>query len=407
MDFSLDSPGAVTVPALQRQLRRGHLRLRFAGGLEARFIAHHRQAAVSQRLALYAAAIVLVAMMPLADAWFLNPPAALVAPTRAVQWGLMIPLCLLGLVCTWRSGWRQFADASGLLAVAGLLGGVLYQRHLGAAMGYEVPAVLVAVILAGGLLAAELRARILVPAALVLTAAFALVELQTFGARPAALYTVYSTIMLMVICAIGACVSEYHARANWLRERLLEQLAMQDPLTGFLNSRAFDPMYRKSFAHAVREARSICVGLIDIDFFRSYNDRYGHAAGDDCLQRVAERIDAQVLRRTDLKARIRGDALVVVWYGHRRDLALQAMEAIRASVQALQLPHEASRVADGVLSVSVGGIWLDAGFDARPDQALRAAEYYLSCAKRDGRNRVRLGDAIDLADSLRVAGRPA
>lgn len=396
----------ITAPALQRQLRRGHPGLRFAGGLESLFQVHQREAAVSQRLALYGAAILLVALMPLADVMFLNPPEALIGPSRAVQWGLMIPLSAAGLACTWRLAWRAWADVAGVLAVSALMGGVLLQRHLGAAMGYEVPAVLVSVILAGGLLAAELRVRVQLPAAIGLTTVFAAVELHTFGATPAAMYTIYATVMLVVICAICAYINEHRARSNWLQGHLLEQVAMQDPLTGFLNSRAFDPMFRKSFAHAVRESRSICIGVFDLDFFRAYNDRYGHAAGDDCLQHLAACIDDHVHRRTDLKARIRGDALVVVWYGHRRDLATDAMEAIREAVQELRIPHESSHVADGELTVSAGAIWLDAGFEARPDDALRAADRYLTDAKRDGRNRVRVGNELGTPKPIRAASMP-
>ncbi len=382
----------IPIPALQRQQRRGHLGLRFAPPLEDRFREQRRDETMTQRLSLLAVAFVLVLSTPMADAWLLQPPPPLLTSFRIAQFGFMLPAVVLAFVITWLPAGRRWADPAFLLAAFALLLGVIYQRHAAAAFDYRVPSEFVAAILAATLLISGLPFRRALPASLVMFALYAAVEHRSFGAGPQVFYGVYGMGMLMVTCIVGAYLVEYQARSHWLGQQMLERLTLNDPLTGLLNSRAFDTLFRRTVAHAMRERRAIALALFDIDFFHEYNERHGYAAGDELLQEIARCVQDEVRRSTDLVARLRGDVLVAVWYGDTRARLVETVDAVRAAVQRLAIAHDSSAVADGVVTVSAGALWLEAGFRARPTEAMRQAEQQLQKAKREGRNCTRIAD---------------
>ena len=136
--------------------------------------------------------------------------------------------------------------------------------------------------------------------------------------------------------------------------RELEALASADGLTGVANRRAFDRGLEREWRRAVRARAPLSLLLIDVDSFKAYNDRYGHAAGDDCLRGIASTLSVGAQRAGDLVARYGGEEFAVVLSDCSDESARQLGERLRERIVGLALPHEASGVAPHV-TISVGG----------------------------------------------------
>ena len=131
------------------------------------------------------------------------------------------------------------------------------------------------------------------------------------------------------------------------------KLALVDALTGLQNRRAFDAYCDRILAYGRRFDNDTAFLIADIDFFKGYNDHYGHAAGDECLRLVAAAIDATVSRDGDTVARYGGEEFVALLPGTSLDGACDVAERIRQNVEALALPHAASSVAP-IVTISIG-----------------------------------------------------
>ena len=162
--------------------------------------------------------------------------------------------------------------------------------------------------------------------------------------------------------------------------------SLHDQLTGIANRRNFDTTLLREFNHARRDKHPLSLLMCDIDYFKVYNDRYGHMAGDDCLKKIAEAIASVPQRSTDLACRYGGEEFAVImpntdWQGSR-DLA----EKIRLSVSARKIPHEGSKV-DNYVSLSLGLATYNGQFKTI-DELMKASDDALYRAKEKGRNRL-------------------
>jgi diguanylate cyclase (GGDEF)-like protein/PAS domain S-box-containing protein len=183
----------------------------------------------------------------------------------------------------------------------------------------------------------------------------------------------------------------------------LEALAQQDALTGLANRRAFDDALSREYGQARRRDESLGLIMIDVDVFKSFNDRYGHPAGDECLRRVAEAITASLRRPGDLAARYGGEEFVVLM--PETDEAGTAMigERIRQAVLQLQIEHPAG--AHRVVTVSVGAASIGPDdFESGPETAIHRADHALYTAKRRGRNAVVRASTLSQPASADVSG---
>ncbi|WP_169792422.1 diguanylate cyclase [Actinoplanes rectilineatus] len=162
----------------------------------------------------------------------------------------------------------------------------------------------------------------------------------------------------------------------------LELLTVTDPLTGLPNRRRLDAFLAAECARAARTGDPIGVLMIDIDHFKTYNDHYGHQAGDACLRRVAETL-LSCVRDSDLVARYGGEEFCVVLPGIPVIAVLNTAERLCHAVAELTEPH--ALAATGIVTVSVGAT---TGTTAGPGQLTKLADEALYEAKRTGRNRV-------------------
>jgi diguanylate cyclase (GGDEF)-like protein len=165
----------------------------------------------------------------------------------------------------------------------------------------------------------------------------------------------------------------------------LELLSVTDPLTGLANRRRLADVLDHEWRRAVQHGSSVAVLMIDIDHFKLYNDNYGHAAGDDCLRRVADVLKDQV-RDTDLVARYGGEEFAVILPGAEAPAASRVARRILATVAALNEPHELA--ASGMVTVSIGVAAVVAREEGTAQAVIEAADAELYVAKRNGRNQV-------------------
>ncbi len=166
----------------------------------------------------------------------------------------------------------------------------------------------------------------------------------------------------------------------------LEFLAMYDQLTQLANRRNFDETLLREFKLAKRNKTALSLIICDIDFFKVYNDTYGHQKGDECLQLVAKTIGGVPKRPTDIACRYGGEEFTIILPDTVLQGSLKIAEQIRQAVLDCQIPHQGSKVADSV-SLSLG-LTTFLGQVSSTDELIKAADDALYRAKENGRNRV-------------------
>ncbi|PZN76786.1 MAG: diguanylate cyclase response regulator [Candidatus Methylumidiphilus alinenensis] len=176
-----------------------------------------------------------------------------------------------------------------------------------------------------------------------------------------------------------------------LQADLLEELSLIDPLTQIPNRRQMDENLENEWKKALRSGKPLSILMIDIDYFKGYNDHYGHGAGDECLCRVAEALSNGVSRSGDMVARYGGEEFAVILPETDLQSALLIAERLRQLVLGLNLPHAASRLEMRV-TVSIGCATMDSATGiTKAAELLQKADSMLYQAKKMGRNQVYAG----------------
>jgi len=180
-----------------------------------------------------------------------------------------------------------------------------------------------------------------------------------------------------------------HLRLKSLSDELRRSAAL-DGLTQLSNRGAFDSRLLLEWSRAGRLGTPLSVILLDVDHFKQFNDRYGHPAGDRCLQAVAGAVQAQARRSTDVAGRVGGEEFALLLPDTPVEGAQEAAERLRADIAALQIAHGASPTSPCV-TVSIGIASCVAGPQSgllRPADLIEIADQALYKAKSLGRNRV-------------------
>lgn len=171
-----------------------------------------------------------------------------------------------------------------------------------------------------------------------------------------------------------------------LANRKLETLSTTDALTGVANRRRFDERLEQEWSRATRTKTPVGLLMIDLDYFKPYNDTYGHRGGDECLRRVAEAIQSRFKRTTDLVARYGGEEFAVLLPGIDERTAVARADATREHVARLGITHTGSPF--GVVTVSAGVSAIIPPKASPSSMLVETADQRLYEAKRSGRNRV-------------------
>jgi diguanylate cyclase (GGDEF)-like protein len=370
--------------AAKRQLRAGFPWLKFERELEREFRRDQARTRLTQiRFNLYLAVALSLAFGGL-NALVLDPEYQ-----RAIyllQFGLLLPVIVAGIAITYlEKGRHIYPRVAPLLAP--LPGIALVAAEIeasGSGVTLLFPTVVIATIfvyyLAGLLFYEALRSNaILWGAYLALGFAGDVPETQL----------AYNALVLLCANLVGATVAasiERVVRTQFLEEMLLSEIAARDGLTGIYNRRRFDEHLDTHWRQAQRDGVPLALLLVDIDFFKRFNDRHGHQAGDECLKAVAAALARAARRPLDFVARYGGEEFAIVLYDPSREAVAEFGNRIHAGVSSLGIPHGDSPVARGV-TVSVGAAYVWPTLERTPHGFVQLADEALYEAKGDGRNR--------------------
>ena len=192
-------------------------------------------------------------------------------------------------------------------------------------------------------------------------------------------------LALLETCGLYLAVAVSNAQLTSANSAL-EGLATIDPLTGVSNRRAFDDRLRHEWQRAARTSRPVSLVILDVDFFKAFNDTYGHVAGDACLQQVARVVAASLDRPADILTRYGGEEFAAILPETDHAGATAIAEKMRAAVGALQISHQGSSL--GIVTTSLGVATCIPARYISAYSLLERADAALYQAKAAGRNRV-------------------
>ena len=200
---------------------------------------------------------------------------------------------------------------------------------------------------------------------------------------------IFVLALAIPVGAIGGYMREHAHRKQFLLTAMLARQAQYDPLTDLANRRLFQRHADAVIGHAARHGETLVLAMLDIDHFKHFNDRFGHAAGDRALRQVADAIASVARRPMDMATRLGGEEFALLLQGTDLNQAIPVLEALRAQISALPMP-----VGAPPLTISIGA--------TSPTGSERLADIYdradrlLYAAKSSGRDRLST-DAPELA----------
>jgi diguanylate cyclase (GGDEF)-like protein len=368
-----------------RMLAKGFRFLRFEEPLESEFRSEHRaRLRVWNRVAIMVSACTVVGFAIL-DHFVLSAQHSRVA--NMVRFGMHVPAVIIMLLLTSKRFYERWYDLGiGFVAPMFGIGTVIMAAF---SPPSEVPLV------GGRLLLASfffyfmigLRFRAAARANLIVFAALVVAFIAGTMPTATATYLMFTLFTANIIGVAGSYALEHANRTAFLEHRQLTEVATHDGLTTLLNRAAFEDQIRRVWQQAQRDRQTVAVIMIDLDYFKAYNDRYGHIAGDDCLRRVSSALREAARRRPlDFVARYGGEELVAVLYGADKSYGESISRGLLTAVRELRIPHANSETQPYV-TVSVGVVAVDAYRITTHDAAVALADQALYAAKHQGRDR--------------------
>lgn len=182
-------------------------------------------------------------------------------------------------------------------------------------------------------------------------------------------------------------VSHQNITERKLAEEKVQALSMLDGLTGIPNRRRFDEFLDSEWKRAMRMNSELSLLLLDVDHFKKYNDRYGHAEGDECLKQIAKSVSLVGQRPSDLPARYGGEEFALIMGDSGADATMVVAERMLKAIFDLALPHATSGASE-VVTASIGVATLSPNKTDKPSALIEAADAALYRAKNAGRNQV-------------------
>ena len=170
-----------------------------------------------------------------------------------------------------------------------------------------------------------------------------------------------------------------------IKNDMLEKLSMYDGLTNIRNRRYFDETFETAFLEAKRERSSLALMMIDIDFFKPYNDNYGHGQGDETLRKVAKALEKTIKRASDFVARYGGEEFVILLKDINKDGVEAVANNLLNAVRELKITHEFSKI-ENYVTISIGASFYNSNSDVTKLELLLKADETLYNVKNSGRN---------------------
>lgn len=372
-----------------RQLKSGFKSLAFTDELESEFRAFfHARNVVKQRGAILVGIILLLILVPLDVAYLQGDALHFYLISRV--W-ITIPILVVALLFTFRENLRRYFSVFSFFIITfiGLTTNisVIYSQKVQLFAPYEgaMLLIMVAFFLGGMYFRQSLSCIIIIALSYLLLSEIYLPHEQ---------YQLHRYFFIFATCLIGgvsAYTLEYQVRISFLQRGALKCLAKTDPLTGLYNRGALSQKLTHLTEYAYREKKPITLMLVDVDFFKNFNDCYGHIEGDRCLISVAAALARNCQRPLDFVGRYGGEEFLLMWFDASPNEAKFFAEKTKTGIDELRIPHCDSRVSEWV-TLSGGMI---TGIPGSPDQAetiLHQADQCLYRAKESGRNRIIIQD---------------
>ena len=170
-------------------------------------------------------------------------------------------------------------------------------------------------------------------------------------------------------------------------KKRIEKLSITDALTGLYNRRFFDETITKELGRAMRDNKILYFAMLDVDYFKQYNDHYGHQKGDEVLRAIGQTLQQELSRSSDFCFRLGGEEFGILFSDLSPEQALTLTEAIRKAIEDLAIEHQWGG-ADGVITASIGLLSIAPAPGITVDTIYQKADQALYRAKQDGRNRI-------------------
>ncbi|RZK99580.1 MAG: GGDEF domain-containing protein [Rubrivivax sp.] len=410
----------VSGSTLEELIKRGQRRLNFPPALEAEFEAD----TVASRRRL----LLICGMIGMAGIWFGTDIVVKMVPETA-ELTILTQYLLLGLAVVsqavswsipqtrWKSQYFEFITTLNTMVVGAVsVWGTSMSQRDGI---FTHSAVVIGVVMYAGI-AARQRFRWTFASS---TLTFIGYCFFTKANTPLQQLIVHSNILMLALgLALTLAAShgfEFRERRAWLLRKQsrvmqasltqaseqLRELSVRDPLTGLYNRRHFDTALDQAFAQAKASGHAVAMLMIDVDFFKRYNDCHGHPAGDACLKAVARVLSGMAMAHDGVVGRLGGEEFGMLLPGRSADQAMAVGRQVCEGVRAAGIEHRGSQIASRV-TVSVGAA------SARPDQGasshglVQATDRALYRAKEDGRDRAMMGSESESPQAEAPAAPP-
>lgn len=172
-------------------------------------------------------------------------------------------------------------------------------------------------------------------------------------------------------------------------KKKIEEYSITDALTGLYNRRFFDLNFAKEHKISKRENKNLVLLIVDIDYFKQYNDRYGHQRGDEVLKSISREMRSFFKRANDYVYRLGGEEFAISFYSNSNKIAFERAEALRKNIEELRIEHSASGISKFV-SISIGLSFIPKECNMEIDEIYKITDQALYRAKEGGRNRVEI-----------------
>ncbi|BCN94199.1 hypothetical protein THMIRHAM_19840 [Thiomicrorhabdus immobilis] len=177
-------------------------------------------------------------------------------------------------------------------------------------------------------------------------------------------------------------------RVNITDKKRVEQLSVTDELTGLFNRRHYNEVIEFEIRRAKREQRSLCVAMLDIDYFKLVNDSYGHPHGDKVLKDVAKQLTLSFHRASDFVFRVGGEEFLAISSFESEAKFIEHLELLRQQIEQLNIENKHAPLK--VVTISIGGLYLAADQEMNSEEIFKSVDRMLYAAKQQGRNRIEM-----------------
>ncbi|MGV6807977.1 MAG: GGDEF domain-containing protein [bacterium] len=196
---------------------------------------------------------------------------------------------------------------------------------------------------------------------------------------------IYYATTLIYAFFVSAMIYDFNSKLNRELSKVVLQLAQRDYLTGVLNRRALSSMLDTELRRALRESSPLSILIIDLDFFKLYNDQHGHVQGDKCLKQVASCIEEMVRNPPDIVGRYGGEEFLVILPGADSERGREVAERIRGGIKSLDIRFGLN---DSQIVTATIGVATSSGAESNPEQLVKLADGFLYRGKAEGKDRV-------------------